>query len=408
MYSDNKQIRDVADVAARIMAGLPPIEEELKGGQVKIDKNHNGKIDGQDFKILRGEKKVKEEVEQQDEAMSHQAATTMKHIPNASPALKKAAKDIKPGVGGYRDRVDMLNAGGVKREEVEQIEEGRPSQRHPLEGHEYHKKTDAELIHIAKDAHAAAEAMKSHNTNAENKYRDQANDSATVRHFRKTSGMPEWYKKKYGHVNESVESILEYETDKNGKFVHNAKAGKYGGSERPQDAFAGVRGPSKKDLEKLQAGKKKKFSEMINLYQDRGLKSLSEMIAKEETFEEGASEAEYNAQLDVAKFKANTKDDGGAMPVKQKTKMVAKASELAVKSEETHSTVEVIDLNDVNGVQYSEIELAQERTLTSAENDKKEEIVKSMKKGFAGFKDRYGDRAKEVMYATATANAKGE
>ena len=65
-------------------------------------------------------------------------------------------------------------------------------------------------------------------------------------------------------------------------------------------------------------------------------------------------------------------------------------------------------MNDVNGVQYSEIELAQERTLTEPETKKKEEIVKSMKKGIAGFKDRYGDRAKEVMYATATARAKGE
>lgn len=83
-------------------------------------------------------------------------------------------------------------------EEVEQLEEGRPSQRHPLEGHEYHKKSDEALVHIAKDAHAAAEAMKGHNTDAENKYRDQANDSATVRHFRKTSGKPDWYKKKYG------------------------------------------------------------------------------------------------------------------------------------------------------------------------------------------------------------------
>jgi hypothetical protein len=85
------------------------------------------------------------------------------------------------------------------------LEEGRPSQRHPLEGHEYHKKSDEALIHIAKDAHAAAEAMKSHNTDAENKYRDQANDSATVRHFRKTSGMPTWYKKKYGHMKEDVQ-----------------------------------------------------------------------------------------------------------------------------------------------------------------------------------------------------------
>lgn len=31
-------------------------ENELKGGQKKLDKNHNGKIDGQDFKILKGQK----------------------------------------------------------------------------------------------------------------------------------------------------------------------------------------------------------------------------------------------------------------------------------------------------------------------------------------------------------------
>jgi len=55
-----------------------------------------------------------------EEAMSHQASTTMKHISNASPALKKAAKDIKPGVAGYRDRVDMLKAGGVKEETVDE------------------------------------------------------------------------------------------------------------------------------------------------------------------------------------------------------------------------------------------------------------------------------------------------
>ena len=37
----------------------------------------------------------------------------------------------------------------VTREEVE-LSEGRPSQRHPLEGHDYHKKSNAELIGIAK------------------------------------------------------------------------------------------------------------------------------------------------------------------------------------------------------------------------------------------------------------------
>jgi hypothetical protein len=51
--------------------------------------------------------------------------------------------------------------------------------------------------------------MKGQNTEAENKYRDQANDSATVRHFRKKSGMPNWYKKKYGHMKEDMEQLEE-------------------------------------------------------------------------------------------------------------------------------------------------------------------------------------------------------
>jgi hypothetical protein len=90
------------------------------------------------------------------------------------------------------------------------ITEGRPSQRHPLEGHEYHRKTDAELVYIAKDAHKAAEAMKGHNTQAENKYRDQANDSATVRYFRQKNGMPNWYKKKYGHIKEEDSYVAKF------------------------------------------------------------------------------------------------------------------------------------------------------------------------------------------------------
>ena len=55
-----------------------------------------------------------------------------------------------------------------------------------------------------------------------------------------------------------------------------------------------------------------------------------------------------------------------------------------------------------------ETEQVEERSLTEPEMDKKEEIVKSMKKGLAGFKERYGDRAKEVMYATATKQAKDD
>ena len=126
--------------------------------------------------------------------------------PKAQVASQGARKGIvtKQHAASLKDRIKSA----MRKEEVE-LSEGRPSQRHPLEGHEYHKKTNAELEYIAKDAHKAAEAMKSHNTTAENKYRDQANDSATVRYFRQKSGMPDWYKKKYGHVKEETEQLDE-------------------------------------------------------------------------------------------------------------------------------------------------------------------------------------------------------
>jgi hypothetical protein len=67
----------------------------------------------------------------------------------------------------------------------------------------------------------------------------------------------------------------------------------------------------------------------------------------------------------------------------------------ALKKEDT-------DINAINGVKMSTIE---EKQMTEPEMKKREEIVKSMKKGLAGFKERYGDRAKDVMYATATKQA---
>ena len=43
--------------------------------------------------------------------------------------------------------------------------------------------------------------------------------------------------------------------------------------------------------------------------------------------------------------------------------------------------------------------------MTDAQMKERERIVKGMKKGLAGFKERYGKRAKDVMYATATKQA---
>ena len=119
MEFKDKINQSVAAAVAKIM------EKTLHPNQQKLDVHEPEKdeLTAADFKKLRSGKKPdmkKEEVEIEEE--SHQSKTTMKHIANPSPAQKQAAKDIKPGVGGYRDRIAMLKSGNVK-EEVEAIDE---------------------------------------------------------------------------------------------------------------------------------------------------------------------------------------------------------------------------------------------------------------------------------------------
>jgi hypothetical protein len=280
MYSNNKLIRDVADIAAQIMSGKQPVTEKLHPNQQQLDVHEPEKdeLTADDFKKLRGKKEVKKE-----EVADENARKVDKYL-------------------GKKYPLDTP----VKKEEVEKLDEYTPGP--------------------------------------------------------------------------------------GGKTMIKGRA--YGASKPEPHAVDTIKGPNDAELKKIEAEKKKKqkkFSEMVNLYQDKGLKSLSEMLAKEEVTED-----EFNKEVEDAKDKAAGK---------KKQPEIAKGSVQSVKNEETHTTVEVIDLNDVNGVQYSEIELTQERTMTEPEIKKKEEIVKSMKKGLSGFKDRYGDRAKEVMYATATKQA---
>jgi len=56
-------------------------------------------------------------------------------------------------------------------------------------------------------------------------------------------------------------------------------------------------------------------------------------------------------------------------------------------------------------VRKEEVQIV-EKTLTTAETKKKEELVKSMKKNKDSFEERYPGRGEEVMYATATKMAK--
>ncbi len=232
--------------------------------------------------------------------------------------------------------------------------------------------------------------------------------------------------KKPAMKKEEVEQLQEYES-KGGVFKHQAKlakGAKYGesdyskGGEEEKEHKKAEKEEAKKEkklrgprqnmgLRGLSDGTKKKkvneslsFTEMLELYSEHGIKVLAPIESEEmdvdgttievidgdkingvvaTTVEEEATEEEFNKEL-------KDQQDSFAGKKKQPPVVAGKTTGVKIMPEET----EELD----------------ERTLTSGESKKKEEYVKGMKKSLSGFKQRYGERAKSVMYATATKMAK--
>ena len=202
-------------------------------------------------------------------------------------------------------------------------------------------------------------------------------------------------------VEEEAEQIQEYES-KGGRYVHKGTYGTEKSLEAGYTDFDKENELAKKNLKTKKPKKygarqnfvrstrvNESFTSILASYKENGLKGIAEMFATEQ-----ASQEEYDKEIEKAKAKSQGKDKAE----------VAKASVQAVKNEQTHTKIEVIDMSDPYNIQKREIDL-EERKMSDAEMEKKEDIVKGMKKGMKGFKERYGERAKEVMYATATKQA---
>lgn len=121
------------------------------------------------------------------------------------------------------------------------------------------------------------------------------------------------------------------------------------------------------------------FTSMLEAYTEHGLKAFVNEQVEEEVQQEEVDNETYTKEV---------KDQIASMEGKKKQPKVAAAATQGVK------------------IMDEEVEQIEERTLSEPETEKKEEYVKGMKKKLSGFKQRYGERAKEVMYATATKMAK--
>ena len=309
MYSNNKQIRDVANIAAQIMSGQQPVTEKLHPNQQQLDVHEPEKdeLTADDFKKLRAKKEVnKEEVEQVEEAM--QKADVPAYLRKQQGEKPLTMADVK---APRKDSISAKeNLAKARNEEVEELDEYKS-----VGGVYKHKGTYG----TEKSTEAGYTDYDKENELAKKNLKDKPN------------------RKKYGARQNFVRSTRVNES----------------------------------------------FTDLLNLYKEHGLKGLAEALVKEEPTND-----EFKAELEDNKAKAEGK---------KKQPDLTKGYIQAVRQEETE--IQVINADIANGVQIDTIE---EKEMTKPEMKKREEIVKSMKKSMTGFKDRYGDRAKEVMYATAT------
>jgi hypothetical protein len=140
------------------------------------------------------------------------------------------------------------------------------------------------------------------------------------------------------------------------------------------------------------------FTKMLELYNEHGLKVLAPIEVEEVDIDGTTIEVidadKVNGFVETTveevtndEFTKEYEDQKATFEGKKKQPKVAVGKTTGVK--EMPESVEL-----------------DERTLTKGEAKKKEDYVMGMKKGLSGFKQRYGERAKSVMYATATKMAK--
>jgi len=345
---NDKALKSVAEAAAKIMG------EALVGNQHKIDANKNGKVDAHDFKLLRGKKTMKEG--------SHEKMASKDHDKDGKVESGKAEYQ------GSRIRAAKM-AGKLK--EDEQLEEGGMPSSVIKHKQALAAKTPEQLHAGFKEVAGRMGKSVEH----------VARSTAWSHGYGKGAGQgSSHYYDKIKHLepkSESVEQIDEYNS-KGGVYKHKGKYGyqgtgaEHGVSDHEKDTDMDDLDYQKKST-KLGArqnmgkrgqsdGTKKKkkktnesFTEMLEMYNEHGLKYLAELGRVEEDvlidetpgqdiqvinadIQNGYAEMTVE-EVDNETFTKEMKDQEAKMNGKKKGGDVAKPSVQAVKQEE----VEQID-----------------------------------------------------------------
>jgi hypothetical protein len=257
--------------------------EELKGNQKKLDKNKNGKLDSDDFKKLR------------NEDYDDETAVDKSKIPAyLRKDNKLTLKDLDKERTKNRSHPEtILKINGTQKEETEVEAEQLDEISSDLAASYKDKATTS-----MNRAQGAADTHARH-------YANNHKDSSLASHQKFAAKVD---KRKAGidaankRIKEDVEELVEYES-KDGVYKHQAKAGRYGGTEKESDY---VKGPSDAALKKIEAEKKKPKNEGLDIFSEKEIDTLiNEVLSKNASAGEWISDF---VKSDNPKFAGKSKE----------------------------------------------------------------------------------------------------
>jgi hypothetical protein len=389
MFNNKFKFDAAADIAKSILeADTKTKMEALKGDQEKLDKNRNGKLDAHDFKILRGEKKVNEA--EANYQSSYRVGKTANFKPKASDVGQ--GRKITGKMGKYGKQPDDDNM--VEPPPEHKVGDVKTDPSAVVPGHstiaaKLHLQTlpkDAEGNRIVKGARkvnaadlvakrkammAADEKAKKDQKNEEYEQLDEIGDTP-----RGKAALQSYVDKAEKQVDAHWDKVRDQShlpPDK--KMVNRARSTrkadqrilgfhKYGGPNKGYGA-----GPGPKNEEYVEEG-------MEDTLHPAGAALLKHIKPQHHNL--------YKPHLTKGTFNGSYGDRTAVL------KAAKDAGHLKMDLRKQNEEVEELD----------------ERELTSGQAKEKERLVHGMKKSFKDFQGRYGDRAKSVMYATATKQAK--
>jgi hypothetical protein len=415
--------------------------EELKGKQHKIDKNKNNKIDAHDFAILRGQKKVKEESEQVDEASAPPVFQSSYGLNRNKDAAKKTAT-----VSGKR----VKGKGYDNPENERKGAEGNVPATSLMPGHDERaaKFLARQVAGDPKNRKIAgsAQSAKQKEPGVKKEELDPNKSTTDTLKGREKASMNPFLSKKVmmdvpDNVKEETELDEADELNARRQIVLNkTPTGKEREIARNRDELkfkikttrqrGGLAGPKPGQLpEELEldegsgpkakqrrpypgdinspaarAAAKAQHEKMAAADKAKKGEELLDKIKQKNEEVEQIDESDLGSQIDdfMASRNANRKPGQPKMTRRTAQSVIKPGGPKTPEDALKHITQNIPLPRDVG---YPKRKM-NERELSEPETAEKERIVKGMKKGLAGFKARYGERAKNVMYATATKKAK--